>query len=119
MSMQHPQDSVTVGCNMRLFDLQEGPMERVDEVKWQYSIRLRDIFKTFQNGNLTISKARDIIVKRIEKFISDNNSLDDNAKEAFKDLSDKLDSTEDLDVLDQLIGNTLFDIADEFEILVK
>lgn len=102
---------------MRIFDLEQGSV--ITEVKWQFSIRLRDIFKNFQSGSLTLGKAKDLIVSRIEKFISANSTLETNAKEALEDLVDKLKSTQNLDVIDQIIGNTLFDIADEFEILVK
>lgn len=104
---------------MRLFDLSESITQDLNEVTWSYRLHLTDIFKRFQSGKLTLEQATTVIIMRITEFLNSNSTLDDDAKVALKELSNKIKETEDIDQIDDLIGNDLFDIADKYSIQVK
>lgn len=104
---------------MRLFNLQETVTKELNEVTWSYRLHLKDVFKSYQAQKISLKQAASIIVKRINQFLNDNDTLPEDAKTAFTDIMNSIANATEIDVIDQLIGINLYDIADEYGVLVK
>lgn len=102
---------------MKLFDLSETITSQVNEVTWKYRLHLKDIFKNFQAEKVDLRQAKALIAKRIKTFVAEH-PIDDDAKDALKSLVQRISAEGNVEKIDDLI-NSLYDIADEFSILVK
>lgn len=103
---------------MRLFNLQESVTNQLNEVTWKYRLHLKDVFKSYQAQKISLKQATSLIVKRLEQFLQ-NDTLPEDAKSAFTDIMNTIANATDIDVIDQLIGIKLYDLADEYGVLVK
>ncbi len=104
---------------MRLFNLSEKVTKDLNEVQWKYRLHVKDIFKSFQAKKVSLKQAKSMIINRITKFVDSSDSLPDDAKESLNDFKKTLNAESDIDIIDQLIGISFFDIADAHNILVK
>jgi hypothetical protein len=102
---------------MRLFDLSNPDNKKITEATWTYRLHLKDIFKNFQDEKINLKQAKILIGKRIKKFL-DAEELDSNAEAALGEIVKLINSEDEVVKIDDLI-NTLYDIADEYSILVK
>lgn len=102
---------------MKLFDLSNSVTKEINEVTWAYRLHLKDIFKNFQAEKINLRHAKIQIAKRIEKFI-EQHPIDDDAKAALSELVKLIKTEGKVEKIDDLINN-LYDIADEYSILVK
>lgn len=102
---------------MRLFNLNESVTKEISEATWKYRLHLKDIFKNFQDEKINLKQAKSLIASRINKFL-DKEELDSNAEDALKELVKLISDEGNVEKIDDLI-NTLYDIADEYSILIR
>lgn len=102
---------------MKLFDLNNSVAQAVTEVTWAYRLHLKDIFKNFQSEKINLKQAKSQIAARIERFVTEH-PIDDDAKKALLELSKLIKAEDNVDMIDDLVNN-IYDIADEYSILVK
>lgn len=102
---------------MRLFNLNESTTKTVAEATWTYRLHLKDVFKNYQEEKINLKQAKMLIAKRITKFL-DNEEIDSNAAEALGEIVKLINQEGEVEKIDDII-NSLYDIADEYSILVK
>lgn len=102
---------------MNIINISENITKDLTEGKWEFRLRLKDIFRNFQDQKIDLKHAKAQIASRIAKFVKEN-PLGDNVKSTLMKLKAKITGEEDAIEIDDLV-NSLYDIADDNSILVK
>ena len=104
---------------MRLFNLTEQVTKDLNETsEWNFRLRLKDIFKNFQDQKIDLKHAKAQIASRILSFAKKETDLGDKVIDSLMALVKKVKDEGDALKIDDLI-NSLYNIADQNAILVK
>ena len=107
---------------MRLFKLSEDIKKEInkeidDKKNIKFKIVLKDIFYSYQKGKLKLAEAKTKIINRLNVFLK-TDKLTQKIKDDINIIIDKVKSENNPEKIDDII-NTLYNIADKNDILIK